>query len=261
MYRSTTGISAFELVFRISSNEERKNASVQPIILIDEHAEEQEDLAWIVLRDGQVITLSLSPPYPATTARFDYTPLAAAIRTIDNIPHLAIYDRRKSQVVLITPPGNDRSLQVAKTSESLHTDRKPLHLCWTSDTMLILSDSIATIWIYEVTNDGIELVYEDRLHQKGIVSLSAEPSTEGDYLLVGQPNGCSSYRVLPHAFKNRSIELVSLDCLNNGSVRQILDTSEGLQYLCANNAGACVVDNHGEAVSASGAFQSIPSYF
>ena len=249
VYYAPTGSDNFKVLLQLRSVNEGKKAPVQPHILIDERPDAQEDSVWIVQRNGQITHLALHAPYTAQNSDLDCSPLAAAMRHDSVGPVIAIFDRRKNQIMLLRAFAKGDIVRVLAASKTLETDKKPLNLCWASETTLFLADSLSSIWISEIVGEEVRLVLAGRLVEKGVTSLSAPECMELDHFLVGQPTGCSEYRIVSNQQGGRTIELVSVLCLNNGSVRQISSYSGRLEYLCANNAASLMVNERGEAVS------------
>lgn len=170
---------------------------------------------------------------------------------------MAIYDLRNNQINIFKL--GTESIALVCASKTLRTDRRPMHLCWVGDSTLVLTDSIASVWIYRLDARNLQLIGEGRLGVKGIVSVSPARDACSSFL-VGQSNGCSMYRIVSETEDRCSIELLSLDALEQGNVRQVLPNQAGeLEYLCSNNASAAVIDQFGQQVRGAGTFRFILS--
>ena len=134
----------------------------------------------------------------------------------------------------------------------LNTERTPSHMCWINDTTLVLTDSIASAWIYRfdaspvADRASITLIYRGRLLHRA--TFFVRPTKEPESFLVGHKDICVRYTII---LKNGSCRLqgVATSCLGYGRVQQVLSAPGRKEYLCCTNTTASIIDEAGNVVS------------
>ena len=136
------------------------------------------------------------------------------------------------------------------TTLPLQTDRRPAHLCWISDSLLVLADAIASVWIYAYSADegGLTLAGETRLQSKGTWHLCAGADT--NTFRVGTGDGCWTYSVR-QAAEGAHIALIGATAQHFGTVKQVLEDGTGTSslYLSCSNTTGTIIDSSGSMVS------------
>lgn len=136
------------------------------------------------------------------------------------------------------------------TSLPLQTDRRPAHLCWISDSLLVLADAIASVWIYAYSADegSLTLAGETRLQIKGTWHLCAGADT--NTFRVGTGDGCWTYSVRETA-EGACVTAIGVTAQHSGTVKQILkdETATSPLYLSCTNTTGTVSDSSGSIVS------------
>ena len=143
-----------------------------------------------------------------------------------------------------------KSIEQVATSMPLQTDRRPAHLCWISDSLLVLADAIATVWIYAYSaNEGsLKLLGETRLQSKGTWHLCAGAETRT--FCIGTDDGCWTYSVAESA-KGADIAHIGATALHIGTVKQVLEDGTGTSplYLSCTNTTGTITNSSGSVVS------------